>query len=96
MTNKASMSEYTGPTSCGVWCFGLSCGCASCELCVSPDDGEIPAAGRSHEYTVGENACYLADIAHERSNSIVYTSGEDILNDADVPASSLGDESGKA
>ena len=34
---SASMTEYTGPTSCGVWCFGLSCGCSSFEACVEDE-----------------------------------------------------------
>ena len=31
---SASVSERRGPTSCGVRCFGLSCGCSSFEMCL--------------------------------------------------------------
>ena len=43
------MVEYTGPASCGLWCFGLSCGCSS-ERCLADefDLAEAPDQTSTH------------------------------------------------
>ena len=85
MSTRAAIMEDMGPTSCGIWCFGLFLGCASCDGgdTVPGEDGVI-TLGKSATYTLKDNTCSNVVIAQERCSSMAFTSSEDIISEEDT------------
>ena len=47
----SGMMKESGPTACGVWCFGMSCGCSYSRGCLTSDD-DVESV--SAKFTFGE------------------------------------------
>ena len=71
---RASIMEHTGPTACGIWCFGLSCGCSSCGACstVDYDLNDARASSKQFEHHDGPaSGVYMGHKVAGRHRDIV-------------------------